>query len=311
MRPLHVRTQHSTCVLEKLLGVDDLSMNGTCGHSTVFDDCRFFTIRKYTLQSCHRMMLGPSRDSPTAVHWHLWTLVQRWLRFWLCVSVHDARVDLLSHWGWILVCLIQRSEITRWIVSTSSFSSAPARFARWSVSFKIGLKLTGILCLLQACSQQVYVRACAHFSFVVHSWHALHGVRELDNTSASNKKATPSLCRKISWLWKTRIPLPYLGGWAATKFTALFAGLHAWSKMDAVHLEDDATVHTMPNRHLCPHLQACSPQVYVRACAHVSFVVHSWHALHGAWASLTTKKQPTFPDQYFKRSRALRNLNNN
>ena len=26
--------------------VDDLSMNGACGHSTVFDDCRCFTIRK-------------------------------------------------------------------------------------------------------------------------------------------------------------------------------------------------------------------------------------------------------------------------
>ena len=50
MRRLHIRTPHSTCVLEELLGVDDLSMNGTCGHSTVFDDCRYFTIRKYTSQ---------------------------------------------------------------------------------------------------------------------------------------------------------------------------------------------------------------------------------------------------------------------
>ena len=44
MRRIHIRTQHSTCVLEELLNVDDLSMNGTCGHSTVFDDCRCFTI---------------------------------------------------------------------------------------------------------------------------------------------------------------------------------------------------------------------------------------------------------------------------
>ena len=31
------------------------------------------------------------------------------------------------------------------------------------------------------------------------------------------------------------------------------AGLHAWCKMDAVHSEDDATVQTMPSRHLCPN----------------------------------------------------------
>ena len=51
MRRIHIRTQHSWCVLEELLGVDDLSMNGTCEHSTVFDDYRYFTRGKYTSQS--------------------------------------------------------------------------------------------------------------------------------------------------------------------------------------------------------------------------------------------------------------------
>ena len=50
-----------------------------------------------------------------------------------------------------------------------------------------------------ACSQQVYVCACAHVSFCCPqltsaSW----GVRELDNTSAANKKATPSKCHPYS-----------------------------------------------------------------------------------------------------------------
>ena len=44
-----------------------------------------------------------------------------------------------------------------------------------------------------------------------------------------------------------------MGGWAVKKNFSPIAGLHAWCKMDAVNWEDDATVQTMPSRHLCPN----------------------------------------------------------
>ena len=43
-----------------------------------------------------------------------------------------------------------------------------------------------------------------------------------------------------------------MGGKKKKKISPI-AGLHAWCKMDAVHSEDDATVQTMPSRHLCPN----------------------------------------------------------
>ena len=67
----------------------------------------------------------------------------------------------------------------------------------------------------------------------------------------------------------------------------------SWSRMGLCHAQKCQRTRNTEWVSTLFHLQACSHQVYVCACAHVSFVVRNGHALHGACASLTSQVQPT------------------